>query len=43
MSNRVSYVITPDHKIAHSYTAMDYSKHVSETLTAVQKWKAAHP
>jgi len=43
MSNRVSYVITPDHKIAHSYTAMDYSQHVSQTLTAVQKWKAAHP
>ena len=43
MSNRVSYVITPDHKIAHSYTAMDYTKHVSETMGAVQKWKAAHP
>lgn len=43
MSNRVSYVITPDHKIAHSYTAMDYSQHVNETLTAVQKWKASHP
>ena len=43
MANRVSYVITPDHKIAHSYTAMDYSKHVTETMTAVQKWKAAHP
>lgn len=43
MSNRVSYVISPDHKIVHSYTAMDYSQHVAQTLAAVQKWKAAHP
>jgi peroxiredoxin len=40
-ANRTSYVITPDHKIAFEYTAMNPDQHVALTLDAVQKWKAA--
>jgi len=42
-SNRTSYVITPDGKIAYSYSAMDPSGHVGNTMAAVKAWKAAHP
>jgi peroxiredoxin len=38
-ANRTSYVITPDHKIAFSYTDMSPEKHVSLTMDAVKKWK----
>jgi thioredoxin-dependent peroxiredoxin len=41
-ANRTSYVITPDHKIAFAYTAMDPDKHVALTLEAVTKWKGKH-
>ena len=41
-ANRTSYVITPDGKIAYSYTAMDPDKHVANTLAAVEKWHGAH-
>jgi thioredoxin-dependent peroxiredoxin len=40
-ANRTSYVITPDGKIAYSYTAMDPDKHVANTMAAVEKWKSA--
>lgn len=41
-ANRTSYVITPDHKIAFAYTAMDPDQHVALTLEAVTKWKEKH-
>jgi peroxiredoxin len=41
-SGRISYVITPDHKVAFAYDALDPSKHVALTLDALRKWKAAH-
>jgi peroxiredoxin len=40
-SNRTSYVITPDGKIAYSYTALDPDQHVANTIAAVEKWHAA--
>jgi peroxiredoxin len=39
-SSRTSYVIAPDGKIAYSYTAMDPSGHVGNTMAAVEKIKA---
>jgi thioredoxin-dependent peroxiredoxin len=41
-ANRTSYVISPDGKVAYSYTAMDPDKHVANTLAAVEKWHNAH-
>ncbi len=40
VSNRTSYVIAPDGKIAYAYTALDPSKHVTNTLAALEKLKA---
>lgn len=37
-ANRVSYVITPDGKIAYRYSAMNPDKHVENTLAAVNAW-----
>jgi peroxiredoxin len=37
-ASRVSYVIAPDGKIVYSYSAMDPSQHVSNTLDAIRKW-----
>jgi peroxiredoxin len=37
-ANRVSYVITPDGKIAYRYSAMNPDKHVENTLAAVKEW-----
>jgi len=39
-ADRTSYVIAPDGKIAYEYTAMDPSKHVENTLAAVEKLNA---
>lgn len=41
-ANRISYVITPDHKVAFAYSAMDPDKHVTLTMDAVKAWKAKH-
>jgi thioredoxin-dependent peroxiredoxin len=41
-ANRTSYVIAPTGKIIYEYTAMDPDKHVSNTMAAVEKWKADH-
>jgi peroxiredoxin len=41
LSDRTSYVITPDGKVLHAYSALDPSKHVDETLGAVKAWRAA--
>lgn len=38
-SNRTSYVITKAGRIAYVYAALDYSKHVENTLAAVQSMK----
>jgi thioredoxin-dependent peroxiredoxin len=36
-SDRTSYVIAPDGKIVYSYRALDYSRHVANTLAALHK------
>ncbi len=41
-SNRTSYVITPDHKIAFVYTNLEPDNHVSLTMQAVQDWRDTH-
>ena len=40
-SDRTSYVITPDSKIALSFSAMAPGEHITKTLDAVKAWKAA--
>lgn len=42
MANRVSYVITPDHKIYYQYSSMSPDEHVANTMAAVKKWAAAN-
>jgi thioredoxin-dependent peroxiredoxin len=42
-ANRTSYVIAPDGKILYTYTAMDPSDHVTNTLAALTTWEKAHP
>lgn len=41
-SNRTSYVITPDHKIAYAYSDLKPDNHVKNTLDAVKAWKTSH-
>jgi thioredoxin-dependent peroxiredoxin len=45
-ANRTSYVIAPDKKgaghVIYSYTDLDPTKHVDNTLAAVEKWNAEH-
>jgi thioredoxin-dependent peroxiredoxin len=40
-SDRTSYVITPDSKVALSFSAMQPGDHITKTLEAVKAWKAA--
>ena len=42
-SNRTSYVITPDHKVLVSYSALKPDAHVSTTMDALKAWRASHP
>lgn len=42
MASRISYVITPDHKIFYEYKSMSPDDHVKNTMEAVKKWAAAH-
>ena len=42
MSDRISYVISPDRRILYEYASMDPSDHVKNTMKAVQDWRAAH-
>jgi peroxiredoxin len=42
-SSRTSFVIAPDDKILFSYTDMKPDEHITLTLDAVSKWRAAHP
>lgn len=37
-ASRISYVITPDGKIAYRYADMNPDKHVENTLAAVREW-----
>jgi thioredoxin-dependent peroxiredoxin len=41
-SDRTSYVITPDDKIAFVYSDLKPDQHVAQTLDAVTKWRADH-
>lgn len=40
-ANRTSYVIAPDGKILYTYTSLDPSRHVANTLAALKAWEAA--
>jgi thioredoxin-dependent peroxiredoxin len=42
-SDRTSYVITPDGKVAFVYSDSNPDQHVSKTLDAVKAYRAAHP
>lgn len=42
-ANRTSYVIAPDGTILYTYTDLDPSLHVQNTLTALKAWSADHP
>jgi len=39
-ANRTSYVIVPNGTIIYTYTSLDPSLHVENTLTALKTWKA---
>jgi peroxiredoxin len=41
-ANRTSYVIAPDGTIVYTYTSLDPTLHVENTLTALKAWKADH-
>lgn len=41
MTNRTSYVIAPNGRIIYAYTDMDWRNHVTNTLEAVRRWRAA--
>jgi len=43
ISDRTSFVIAPDGRILHVYSAMAPDQHVDETLGAVKAWRAKHP
>lgn len=42
-ANRTSYVIAPDGSIIYTYTNLDPSQHVSNTIAALKSWESAHP
>jgi thioredoxin-dependent peroxiredoxin len=42
-ANRTSYVIAPDDTVIYSYTDLDPSQHVQNTLAALKKWEASNP
>ncbi len=42
MSDRISYVISPEGKVLYEYASMDPEHHVANTMKAVEDWKAAH-
>lgn len=42
-ANRTSYVIAPDGTIVYTYTSLDPSLHVQNTLAALKAWQAQHP
>jgi peroxiredoxin len=42
LTDRTSYVISPEGKIIFAYSAMNPVGHVKGTLAAVKQWEAAH-
>jgi thioredoxin-dependent peroxiredoxin len=42
-ANRTSYVIAPDGSIIYTYTSLDPTQHVDNTLAALKTWEQAHP
>lgn len=42
-ANRVSYLITPDGKVAYQYTSLNSDKHVEKVLGALRQWAAQRP
>jgi thioredoxin-dependent peroxiredoxin len=42
-ANRTSYVIAPNGTIVYTYTSLDPSLHVQNTLNALKAWKADQP
>jgi peroxiredoxin Q/BCP len=42
-ANRTSYVIAPNDTIVYTYTNLDPSQHVANTLAALRTWEKAHP
>lgn len=42
-AKRVSYVISPDHKVIYAYTDMSPDRHVAQTLQALRDWQASRP
>ncbi|HUA09100.1 MAG TPA: peroxiredoxin [Candidatus Acidoferrales bacterium] len=42
-ANRTSYVIAPDGTIVYSYTSLDPSDHVANTIAALKKLEAKNP
>ncbi|MGN6514595.1 MAG: peroxiredoxin [Rhizomicrobium sp.] len=41
-SNRTSFVITPNHRIAFEYSNLDPDSHVALTMQAVEDWRDTH-
>jgi peroxiredoxin Q/BCP len=41
-SSRTSYVIAPNGTIIYEYTALSPDKHVENTMTALENWRAQH-
>jgi peroxiredoxin len=40
LTERTSYVISPDGKVVYVHSAMDWRDHVKNTLAAVREWRA---
>ena len=43
LADRISYVITPDHKILYTYSALNPDEHVANTMRALQEWRMHNP
>jgi peroxiredoxin len=42
-SDRTSYVIAPDGKVAFVYSSLSPDQHVAKTMEALKAWRTAHP
>ena len=43
ISDRTSFVVAPDGKVLHVFSALTPDQHVDESMTAVKAWRAKHP
>jgi len=43
VSDRISYVISPDGKVLYAYTDSAPAKHIENTLAIVRDWRGKHP